>query len=32
MCNEVGKDNVKWVCGEFYSSLTNPLYKLTRHE
>jgi hypothetical protein len=32
MCNEVGKENVKWVCDEFYSSLVNPLYKLTRHE
>jgi len=32
MCEEVGKDNVKWVCDEIYSSLINPLYKLTRHE
>lgn len=31
MCKEVGKENVKWVCDEFYTSLTNPLYKLTRH-
>lgn len=31
MCNQIGKDNVKWVCDEFYSSLENPFYKLTRH-
>ncbi len=32
MCEEVGKENIKWACDEFYSSLINPLYKLTRHE
>ena len=32
MCDEVGKDNVKWVCDEFYRSDINPIYKLTRHE
>jgi hypothetical protein len=32
MCEEVGKENVKWICDEFYSSLINPLYKLTRHD
>jgi len=31
MCEEIGKENVKWVCDEFHSSLINPLYKLTRH-
>jgi hypothetical protein len=32
MVNQVGELNVKWVCDEFYSSLINPLYKLTRHD
>jgi len=32
MCDEVGKENVKWVCDEFYRSDINPIYKLTRHE
>jgi hypothetical protein len=32
MCEQVGTENVKWVCNEFYSSLKNPLYKLTRHD
>jgi len=32
MCDEVGKDNVKWVCDEFYRSDGNPIYKLTRHD
>ena len=32
MCDEVGKDGVKWVCDEFYRSDINPIYKLTRHE
>ena len=32
MCELVGKENVKWVCDEFYSSLINPLYKLTRND
>jgi hypothetical protein len=31
MCDEVGKDGVKWVCDEFYRSDINPIYKLTRH-
>jgi hypothetical protein len=32
MCELVGKDNVKWVCDEFYRSDDNPIYKLTRYE
>jgi len=28
----VGEENVKYVCNEYYSSLENPFYKLTRHE
>jgi hypothetical protein len=32
MCDEVGKENVKWVCDEFYRSDINPIYKLTRYE
>ena len=32
ICNQVGKENIKWVCDEFYSSLVNPFYKLMRHE
>jgi hypothetical protein len=31
MVNQVGKDNVKWVCDEFCNSLNNSLYKLMRH-
>lgn len=31
MCDEVGEENVKWVCDEFYRSDINPIYKLTRH-
>lgn len=27
----VGEQNVKYVCDEYYSSLENPFYKLTRH-
>ena len=27
----VGEDKVKYVCDEYYSSLENPFYKLTRH-
>lgn len=30
--NKVGEENVKYVCDEYYSSLENPFYKLTRHE
>lgn len=30
--NKVGEEHVKYVCDEYYSSLENPFYKLTRHE
>lgn len=32
MQNKIGEKNVKYVCDEYYSSLENPFYKLTRHE
>ena len=28
----MGEDSVKYVCNEYYSSLENPFYKLTRKE
>ena len=31
MVNQVGEDNVKWVCNEFITAISNDLYKLTRH-
>jgi hypothetical protein len=30
MVNQVGSDNVQWVCDEFHRSHTNPYFKLTR--
>jgi len=32
MVNQVGVDNVQWVCDEFVNTITNTLYKLMRHE
>jgi len=32
MVNQVGKDNVQWVCDEFVNAIDNNLYKLMRHE
>jgi hypothetical protein len=32
MVNQVGKEKVKIVTDEIYSSLKNPYYKLTRHD
>jgi hypothetical protein len=32
MINQVGKDNVQWVCDEFVNTINNTLYKLMRHE
>ena len=32
MINEIGKDNVQWVCNEYITSANNNLYKLMRHE
>lgn len=31
MVNQVGEDNVQWVCDEFVNAISNKLYKLTRH-
>ena len=31
MVNEVGKENVQWVCDEFVNAINNDLYKLMRH-
>jgi len=31
-CIRLGKENVRLVTDEFYSSLNNPFYTLTRHE
>jgi hypothetical protein len=31
MVNEIGKDNVQWVCDEYVTSANNNLYKLMRH-
>lgn len=32
MVNQVGKDNVQWVCDDFVDTISNNLYILTRHE
>jgi hypothetical protein len=32
MVNQVGKDNVQWVCDEFVNAIDNNLYKLMRNE
>jgi hypothetical protein len=32
MVDEVGKDNVQWVCDDFVNAISNNLYKLMRHE
>jgi hypothetical protein len=32
MINQVGKDNVQWVCDEFVNAIDNNLYKLMRNE
>lgn len=32
MVNQVGKENVQWVCDEFRNAINNDLYKLMRHE
>lgn len=32
MVNQVGKNNVQWVCDEYVNTITNTLYKLMRHE
>lgn len=32
MVNQVGKENVQWVCDEFVNTINNDLYKLMRHE
>ena len=32
MVNQVGKENVQWVCDEFVNAISNDLYKLMRHE
>ena len=31
MVNQVGENNVQWVCNEFINAISNDLYKLTRH-
>ena len=31
MVNQVGKDNVQWVCDDFLNAINNNLYKLMRH-
>ncbi len=28
----IGYENIQWVCDDFVNTLTNDLYKLTRHE
>jgi hypothetical protein len=32
MVDQVGKENVQWVCDEFINAITNNLYKLMRNE
>jgi hypothetical protein len=32
MVNQVGEENVKWVCDKFVKAIDNDLYKLMRHE
>lgn len=32
MVEQVGKENVQWVCDEFVNAISNDLYKLMRHE
>jgi hypothetical protein len=32
MVNQVGEENVQWVCDEFRNAINNDLYKLMRHE
>jgi hypothetical protein len=32
MVNQVGKENVQWVCDEFPDSISNDVYKLMRSE
>jgi hypothetical protein len=32
MVNQVGKENVQWVCDDFVNAISNNLYKLMRHE
>jgi hypothetical protein len=31
MVNQVGKENVQWVCDEYINAINNDLYKLMRH-
>jgi hypothetical protein len=31
MVNQLGEENVKWVCDEFVNAFNNDLYKLMRH-
>ena len=32
MVNQVGKENVQWLDDEYKNTISNDLYKLTRHE
>jgi hypothetical protein len=32
MINQVGENNVQWVCDDFVNAIDNNLYKLMRHE
>jgi hypothetical protein len=32
MINQVGKENVQWVCDEYVNAIDNTLYKLMRNE
>jgi hypothetical protein len=32
LVNQIGKENVQWVCDEFVNAIDNNLYKLMRHE
>jgi len=32
MVNQVGEDNVRWVCDDFKTAVENNLYKLMRHD
>ena len=32
MINQVGENNVQWVCDDFVNAIDNDLYKLMRHE
>ena len=32
MVEQVGNENVKWVCDDFINAISNNLYKLMRHE